>query len=201
MECRFKQEMEEVNGCQRNRNYAGRWTPPDLQALGGSTYQHLGGYFGMVKRLDEAFGRLHDALRSLNLSDDTIVLFTSDHGNISRLATRNISGLPMRARFVSLRYSQVGRAIRTKRWKYGVTAPDGDGWNQAGSERYVEDILYDLEADPHELVNLAGHVEYREVADSLRERLLSRMQQAGEPKAVIEPAPPTKAWGQRKVYQ
>ena len=38
--------------------YTGRWVPPDLAALGGSTHQHLGGYYGMVKRLDEALGRL-----------------------------------------------------------------------------------------------------------------------------------------------
>jgi arylsulfatase A-like enzyme len=67
--------------------YTGRWTPPDLQALGGSSAQHLGGYFGMVKRLDEALGRLHDALRSLALSEDTIVLYTTDHGN--HFKTRN----------------------------------------------------------------------------------------------------------------
>jgi arylsulfatase A-like enzyme len=67
--------------------YTGGWTPPDLQALGGSTQQHLGGYYGMVKRLDEAYGRLHDALKSLGLDDNTIVLFTSDHG--SHFKTRN----------------------------------------------------------------------------------------------------------------
>ncbi|MGH3344512.1 MAG: sulfatase-like hydrolase/transferase [Carbonactinosporaceae bacterium] len=60
--------------------YAGRWMPPDLAALGGSAAQHIAGYFGMVKRLDEAFGRLMDALRSLAVEQDTIVLFTSDHG-------------------------------------------------------------------------------------------------------------------------
>jgi len=67
--------------------YTGRWTPPDLAALGGSAPQHLGGYFGMVKRLDEALGRLFDALRSLDLLDDTVVLFTSDHG--CHFKTRN----------------------------------------------------------------------------------------------------------------
>ena len=41
----------------------------------------------MVKRLDEAYGRLHDALKSLELDDDTIVLFTSDHG--CHFKTRN----------------------------------------------------------------------------------------------------------------
>ncbi len=34
----------------------------------------------MVRRLDEALGRLMDALHSLGIADNTIVLFTSDHG-------------------------------------------------------------------------------------------------------------------------
>lgn len=67
--------------------YRSRWIPPDLAALGGSTHQHLAGYYGMVKRLDEALGRLLDALVSLDLAEDTIVLFTSDHGN--HFKTRN----------------------------------------------------------------------------------------------------------------
>ncbi len=67
--------------------YTGKWIPPDLAALGGSTHQHLGGYYGMVKRLDEALGRLMDALKSLDLLDNTIILFTSDHG--CHFKTRN----------------------------------------------------------------------------------------------------------------
>ena len=67
--------------------YAGRWTPPDLLALGGSSQQHLGGYYGMVKRLDEALGRLRDALFSLDMLDNTVILYTSDHG--CHFKTRN----------------------------------------------------------------------------------------------------------------
>jgi arylsulfatase A-like enzyme len=67
--------------------YLDHWIPPDLRALGGSSAGHLPGYYGMVKRLDEAFGRMLDALRSLNLLDNTIVLFTSDHG--CHFKTRN----------------------------------------------------------------------------------------------------------------
>ncbi|WJH34456.1 sulfatase-like hydrolase/transferase [Paenibacillus sp. CC-CFT747] len=67
--------------------YTDRWTPPDLKALGGTAPQHLGGYYGMVKRLDEALGRLMDALKSLDLTRKTIVLFTSDHG--CHFKTRN----------------------------------------------------------------------------------------------------------------
>ena len=67
--------------------YLDPWVPPDLRALGGSSARHLPGYYGMIKRLDEAFGRLLDALRSLRLLENTIVLFTSDHG--CHFKTRN----------------------------------------------------------------------------------------------------------------
>lgn len=65
----------------------GRWTPPDLAALGGTSQQHLGGYYGMVRRLDEALGRIYDALKSLGQLDNTVILFTSDHG--CHFKTRN----------------------------------------------------------------------------------------------------------------
>lgn len=67
--------------------YRSRWMPPDLQALGGSAHQHLSGYWGMIKRLDEALGRLIEALWSMGELDNTIILFTSDHGN--HFKTRN----------------------------------------------------------------------------------------------------------------
>jgi arylsulfatase A-like enzyme len=67
--------------------YQGRWMPPDLEALGGSAAHHLGGYWGCIKRLDEAFGRVRDAIRSLGLEEDTIILLTSDHG--CHFKTRN----------------------------------------------------------------------------------------------------------------
>ena len=69
------------------QRYHDRWVPPDLAMLGGSTHRHLGGYWGMVKRLDEAYGRMLDALYSLGLDENTIVLFTSDHG--CHFKTRN----------------------------------------------------------------------------------------------------------------
>lgn len=234
--------------------YTGRWTPPDLAALGGSSAQHLGGYFGMVKRLDEALGRLLDALKSLGLSEDTIVLFTSDHGN--HFKTRNAeykrscheasvhvpgafcgpgfdgkgrvnelvslvdlpptlldaAGLPVpesmdgrsimplvrgeavdwpAEAFIQISESQVGRAIRTQRWKYGVDAPDKDGNTHAGSDQYVEQYLYDLDSDPYELQNLINIDAYRGVADELQARLIARMQEAGEEAPTITAAPST----------
>ncbi|MEJ7838916.1 MAG: sulfatase-like hydrolase/transferase, partial [Thermomicrobiales bacterium] len=67
--------------------YENAWTPPDLAELGGSSQRQLPGYWGCIKRLDEAFGRLMDALKSLDLIENTIVLFTSDHG--CHFKTRN----------------------------------------------------------------------------------------------------------------
>lgn len=45
-----------------NAPYLGAWTPPDLANLPGTAPQHLPGYFAMIKRLDDALGRITDAL-------------------------------------------------------------------------------------------------------------------------------------------
>ncbi|HUT33000.1 MAG TPA: sulfatase-like hydrolase/transferase [Planctomycetota bacterium] len=241
--------------------YTGRWIPPDLAALGGSTHAHLGGYWGIIKRLDEAFGRLLDALKSLGLTEDTIVLFTSDHGchfktrnaeykrschessiripmaltgpgffgggclrqlvslvdmpptlldaagipvpsdmqgrSILPLTRGSTQGWPEEA-FVQISEAQVGRCVRTHRWKYSVSASDQTGWKDSASDRYVEEFLYDLAADPHELDNRVGLESHRKVADVLRERLTRRMVEAGEAAPIIEPAPPRKG-GQKRV--
>jgi len=76
--------------------YAGQWCPPDLAALpghgenalnGGSAHAHLAGYYGMIKRLDEALGRVVDALHSRGQLDNTVILYTADHA--CHFKTRN----------------------------------------------------------------------------------------------------------------
>lgn len=90
--------------------------------------------------------------------------------------------------FVQISEYMLGRAIRTERWKYCIVAPDKKGDRDPNSDFYLEYQLYDLYADPYELVNLAGRAEYRQVASELRERLIRLMTEAGEKKPVIEPA-------------
>jgi arylsulfatase A-like enzyme len=79
--------------------------------------------------------------------------------------------------FIQISESCVARAIRTERWKYCVIAEDKDGWLDSESDTYTEYQLYDLYADPYELVNLAGRREYRDIANELKERLLNRIEE------------------------
>ena len=100
--------------------------------------------------------------------------------------------------FVQISEAQVGRAVRTQRWKYGVDAPEAHGRGVAGADEYVEQYLYDLQVDPYELNNLIGLNSHREVAQIMKARLLRRMEAAGEtPPRIIEA--PEGRTGQRTV--
>jgi arylsulfatase A-like enzyme len=100
--------------------------------------------------------------------------------------------------FVQISEAQVGRAVRTHRWKYGVNAPGRHGAQHAGSDRYIEQYLYDLEADPYELCNLIGMTSHAEVAEIMRQRLLRRMVEAGEEAPDVQTAE-VRENGQRRV--
>lgn len=91
--------------------------------------------------------------------------------------------------FFQIGSSHVGRGIRTARWKYSVRAPEKDGKLDAASLMYVEDFLYDLDKDPHELKNLVTDPEYAEVRKELANRLKRMMRKAGEQEPEIHPAP------------
>ena len=68
--------------------YTDRWTPQDLKPSVVRVHTTWEGITGMVKRLDEALGRVYDALKSLDpLEWNTFLLFTSDHG--CHFRTRN----------------------------------------------------------------------------------------------------------------
>jgi arylsulfatase A-like enzyme len=223
--------------------------PGDLAALGGTTAEHFPGYLGMVARLDEAFGRLVEALYSLDLLEDTIILFTSDHG--CHFKTRNneykrscheasirvptllhgpgfervgafeglvslvdlaptlldAAGLdvpgtmqgrsllrtlrgeeaPREEIFIQISEHHVGRALRTRRWKYEIEAPGKDGWRDSGSDFYAEARLYDLEEDPNELKNLIASPDHAEIRAWLRGRIATRMEEVGEARPEILP--------------
>lgn len=88
---------------------------------------------------------------------------------------------------IQISESMTARAIRTKDWTYCVADLSGATAEPAAS-RYHEYQLYDQRNDPHELVNLAGRKEYREVAGQLRGKLKKLIAAAGEAEPEIEPA-------------
>lgn len=89
--------------------------------------------------------------------------------------------------FLQISESQCGRAIRTQKWKYSVRAPDKGGGDPA-SDTYVEDFLYDLEADPHERNNLVNSPDHAGIRKKLSRTLIRRMVEAGESAPTILPA-------------
>lgn len=69
------------------QRYQGRWIPPDLAALGGSTHQHLEATGACASGWTRRSAGCSTQLKSLDILDNTIVLFTSDHG--CHFKTRN----------------------------------------------------------------------------------------------------------------
>ena len=258
--------------------------PGDLVGTKGDWRENYPDYLGCCHSLDAGLGRVRAELDLLGLADDTLLIYTSDHG--SHFRTRNgeykracheacirvpmvlcgpgfrsgppnrcplsrppvtldemiaagkdappaeaaaggkvvrelvslidlpatilaagdvdppagMRGRPLqplvqsRARdwpedvFLQISESQVGRAIRTQKWKYSVVAPGQDGSKVAAADRYVEEFLYDLENDPHERHNLVKEPSLADERRTLADRLKRRMAEAGEKPPVIAPA-------------
>lgn len=53
-------------------------------------------YAGMIQSMDESVGKVLDRLDALNLTDNTIVCFTSDNGGLSTSEGRPTSNLPLK---------------------------------------------------------------------------------------------------------
>ena len=221
--------------------------PGDLVGLDGDWPGEYPDYLGCCASLDENVGRVRDELARLGIADDTVVIYTSDHGCHFRARNSeykrschdgclripmvacgpgfgggNVIGemaslidIPptllsaggaevpghMRGRplqrlvdgtatdwpqeiFAQISESHCGRCIRTKQWKYAVRAPDKTG-GDPDSDVYVEDFLYDLDADPHERNNLVADGAYAGVRAELAATLTRRMAEAGEPEPEI----------------
>lgn len=112
------------------------------------------------------------------------------------LLDRQVEGWPNEV-YVQISESHTGRALRTPQWTYAVADPKSGKTSAPASDRYEEYQMYNLFDDPHQLVNLAGRrdvpkivhqdgaLPIQDVAADLRERLLARMMEAGEPRAEI----------------
>ena len=228
-------------------NYRSCRIPEELTHFKGNYNEEYADYLSAINRIDYNLGRLIDKLKEKGIYEETVIIFTSDHG--CHFKTRNSEykrschdssiHIPLVIRggdfrggwtdnrlvslidlpatllsladidipayfrgfdlcdddeerdcvYVQISESQCGRAIRTKDYKYSVSAPTPAlGMAVAESPVYMEDYLYSLKDDPMELHNLIKDPSYRIVRNKLRKLLLDEMKRAGEGKAVILPA-------------
>jgi arylsulfatase A-like enzyme len=236
--------------------YRNGYIPPDLArdtSAQADWKQELPDYYGCCKSLDENLGRVRAELLRLGLAENTIVVFTSDHGchfrtrndeykrschessvriplvwsgpgfaggktlkelvslvdvpttlmsacgipippglhgrDMTKLLSRDGAAGWRRDVFIQISESHVARALRTSRWKYSAQAPDADGLKDPAGQVYLDEALYDLEADPYEQVNLIGQPRYADILVQLRRRLIELIVEAGEERPVVLPAP------------
>lgn len=139
--------------------------PPEIA---GVARQERAPYYGLVTALDDNVGRLLDALDRLGLAEDTLVLFTSDHGD-----SLGEHGLFRK----TIPYDEATRVPLIARWPGHIPAgtvsdalihsvdiaptllalagavalPDAQGYNLAGA-------LLDGSNGPRRAAYIAGHV-------------------------------------------
>lgn len=218
--------------------------PSDLEFLNGDYNKEFPDYMSACQRLDYNVGQLVKKLKELGIYEDTVIVYTSDHG--CHFKTRNLEykrschesathtplvirggeflggeerddlsslidipptllamagiEIPKEYRgdnlaknpekdcvFMQISEGQVGRAIRTRDYKYCVQSP-GIGYLKSKSKVYFEAYLYDLKKDPDEKVNLVKDPAYKEIRSRLKKMLAEQMLWAGESKPVILPA-------------
>lgn len=214
--------------------------------------QQIADYYGMIQHLDEGIGTILGAMARLGLTDDTVVVYTADHGlavgrhglmgkqNLyehsvhvplmmagpgiragatvphlvwhadTRATILDLAGLAVEddSRGVSLAahlrgaapaprdhlcaaYRTSQRMIRTDRWKliryyprslFEMPTTQGYPIPSPGS---AVDQLFDLEADPHELANLAWREDLAGLLEALSTRLARWQQESGDPYAGV----------------
>ncbi len=219
--------------------------PDDLTFLSGNYEKEYPDYLAAINSLDDNVGRLVSTLKEKGLYENTVIVYTSDHGchfqtrnaeykrschescthtplifgggvitkdkNIENLVSLidlpptllklagidipesysgnvlPVNGLDAPERdcvFIQMSESHVGRAVRTKEWKYSAKAK-GSGWIKHSGTYYYDDFLYDLVNDPNEKVNLVGNDKYTDILLQMRELLSREMVNAGEKKPIF----------------
>lgn len=107
-------------------------TPNWIDRVGHNYIQHqelnplqMSAIFGMVKCIDDNIGRLLAELESLALTENTIVVFTSDHGDFMGEHRRHNKGLPYEASAkVAFLLKKPGEVAAGKQIESSMTSAD-----------------------------------------------------------------------------
>ncbi len=213
------------------------WDLLDRPAWTEREYRELiAHYYGYVSYIDAQIGRLLAALDELDLAEDTLVIYTTDHGDFSgghgcifkaymmyddlmrvplivrmpgaipagRTAEALASSVDLMPTLLdfggapvpegvegqSLRRVLEGKTDRHHDAVFTTFATPGFQVRMVRTDRYKyclhfwppqRDELYDMQADPHEMTNLAGQAEMKEVERRLRERVYAYMAEIDDP--------------------
>lgn len=200
-------------------------TPPTEQQVRNARRA----YYGALSYVDAQFGAMLDALEASGLADDTIVIVTSDHGDMlgerglwykmtffenatrvplivhapKRFAPRRVAGSVSTIDLLPTLVELAGGA-REAAWPDPVDGRSlvphllGDGGHdevfgeyfaegaiapivmiRRGAYKFIHtsvdpDQLFDLSADPLELVNLAGNAQYAQTVAAFRAEIAAR---------------------------
>lgn len=189
-------------------------------------------YFGMVKHIDDRVGDIMSTLDELNLSENTILIFTSDHGDMFYEHGRMNKSIPydaaMKVPFV-IRYPKKIKQrkiietvqnnvdfvptilgimdIKTTvtfdgdnnaidflsdqkhvdRHNYVHVSSSSNSWVALVDKKYKlilhtqhSPTLFDLDKDPHEMVNCFNQKEYKTLSKNLVSKLKNRMKKFDE---------------------
>ncbi len=211
--------------------------PRDPEVVRG----HIADYYGMIAHLDDGVGRVLATLDRLGFAEDTVVIYTADHGlavgqhgllgkqNVyehsqriplvmagpgipagevsdgfvwhgdTTATVRRVAGVtadPL-AEGASLvddagavdaprsthggAYEQTQRTWREGNHKLIVYRPAGEGKRPGSTPGTTMTQLFDLEADPWEMHNLAGQPDYADVEARLLAGLRAWQEQVGDP--------------------
>ena len=185
-------------------------------------------YYALVTHIDDQVGRILNALNEEGLTEDTIVIFTSDHGEHlgdHGLIQKGAPGLDSCAH-VPLLASYPGKISKGRRFPQTIEAVDiaptildycgiqvppimqgrsfrpllegrpykertsafiehrypfGASWKTVRTPEFKycvcnsgEELLFDLQSDPHELTNVAENSQYLSVMAQMRQELWRR---------------------------
>jgi arylsulfatase A-like enzyme len=81
LEPHFQNDLDTVVGPKgMAAHFQNPYVPPDLKALPGAWQQQLPDYYAAMESIDHSVGRIMETLEEEGMLDDTIFIFTSDHG-------------------------------------------------------------------------------------------------------------------------
>lgn len=77
----FEMYPQEYKECYKGKEAADLLVRPNVELIPDAV-EHVKNYFSAITGIDEHFGRIMDAVRERGIEEDTIVIFTSDHGEM-----------------------------------------------------------------------------------------------------------------------